>query len=312
MRFSPAVAPRRSIEAPPRQDNGPAGRLRPTSAAPVWRGAWAWWQIWTRQQAWAWQQPWTRQQAGTYQSALALALVMCAGLGGCQKTSGPAAAAPPEVEGGALVGKAIVVLTNTYLRLAPSDDNRVPHPRDPSQTVDNYIGLLARTKKGRVTQARPGWVEVKLSDSAEGWVHMADVMPSARVSEFTVLEAVSYYSRPDSEQPAGQLPPGELLYVEAKDPKQGRARVQAEQVGTVYVEPQALSGDPHELAVSRGIIHARSSARMQDLTEAIEVLDDARLDHPQATLINLLAEQVNFLKMHRVPRHNTSHIGMPQ
>lgn len=227
---------------------------------------------------------------------------------GCNKTEQaqePNAPPPP-----GQVGERHIVLNDTFLTLTPSDVEAVPHPQAGGAImVQNTVGHLFRGLFCTVRQVRPGWVEIKLDDDAEGWVPAANVAVARGLTEATILEPTPVFRTPMQNQAAlaAVLPQGELVYV--MEPGQPLTKVQAENVGVVYIDSKRLVKDDAEVGMSHLIIHTKMYARAHDYGEVSETLDEARIMYPNSSLLSVIADQVELTHFHDKPAMPTSRMG---
>ena len=194
-----------------------------------------------------------------------------------------------------------VVINETVLRLAPTDDDHVAHPRAPDKQVTNYIGHLIRGHLATVRRQMPSWSEIVLDDDAEGWVHTNDLMPAADVSEATVMADTIGYGAASRKAPrAAVVTPGTLLFIAEE---QGEfSKVYGETGEPVYVETGSLARGETDLAMSHLILRMRAAKGVNDMAEASELLDEARIKYAKSPLIDALAENVDFMHTHEPPR----------
>ena len=227
---------------------------------------------------------------------------------GCNKTPANQEVNQPPPSG--QVGERHVVLNDAFLVLAPTDAEAVPHPRAGAAImVQNTVGHLFRGLFCTVRQVQPGWVEIKLDDDAEGWVHASDVAVSKGLQEATILEPTPVFRTAMENQAAlaAIIPQGELVYI--MEPGQPMTKVQVENVGVVYIETKRLVRDDSEVGMSHLIIHSKMYNRAHDFGEVSETLDEARILYPNSSLLSVIADQVDITRFHNTPAMPTSRIG---
>lgn len=222
-------------------------------------------------------------------------------LSACHKEASVAPAATPA----AVAQQEGIVLNDTVMRLAPTDQAFVPHPLGGPDPVTNWVGRMSRGMHARIVQLHGDWSEVRQSNGAEGWVLSQDMLPAGGISDATLLAATtSYYPAADRTASQGTLGQGAVLLYRSLGADM--TEVHVENIGWTWVNTRSLSRDPHDLAVAYLLVQARQAIALKDMDEASELLDQARLKHSNSSLVNLLAEQLDFVFLHPQPHNRTS------
>lgn len=230
-------------------------------------------------------------------------------LSGC-KDNGQQPERQPDPPTPANLQEPYVVIKDTVMRLAPTEDEIVPVPNVPQRMSTNFIGTISRGHVGTMVERRGYWSHIVLDDDAEGWVKSMDMLPSRQVSEATVLRPVTLYAVPSLKAPpAARINPGDLVFVAEEEGE--FSKIYGTDPAPLYVETAMLDTTPNELAMSHMLLRLSKAHSVNDLAEAAEIYDEARISYPKAKLMEVLAENVDFLHTNEVPHTENSRLHRP-
>ena len=243
------------------------------------------------------------------------AVVLCCSLAALQltgcNTQNAQQPKPPEPPEPGTLQEPYVIINNTVMRFAPSEDPVVPVPNAPGRTTTNFIGNITRGHVSTLLERRGFWSHVVLDDDAEGWILTVDMLPARQVNEATVLEETILYGAPSEKAPpAARLAPGDLLFV--AEERGDFSKVYGTTPSPLYVPSKRLSHEANELAMSHMLLRMHMAQQVNDAAEAVELLDEARLNFPNTQLLDVMAENVDFMHTNEPPHtHNSRFHRLP-
>jgi len=190
--------------------------------------------------------------------------------------------------------KSYILLEHATLRFAPSDDPDAAHPTIAGERVNNWKGDLLRGTVVNVVQDLGEWMSIYTEDDATGYLKSEQLVPMLGMREATVLKTVATFRTADlsTQNDTLTLSPGQLLFVFDSVAFFSRVNINADQY--CWVKTDDLSFDTKEVKVSKLIVLAKWSKERGDLANNSRLLDKARLQSPDAILVDRLANEVPF------------------
>lgn len=136
----------------------------------------------------------------------------------------------------------------------------------------NVITLLQRGEAVEVLEAGTGFLRVKLSDEAVGWVRQSAIRAGQSLATATTLSRLHCFTRPDllAMDGARNVEPGTLLFVLRE--KDAFAEVDTGANATIWVLSDALERGSAEIEAAK-IYQRASAAAMRDAERAAPLFE---------------------------------------
>ena len=197
------------------------------------------------------------------------------------------------------------LVQDTTLRVFPTDAERVSDPTSDAD-MDNWKGELRRGQTILVEERQEGWVKVRLDGEATGWLPAALLIERQGLTEMAVVADVVGLAAPGGEPAAEAVTVERGSLVLTSSETNGFVLANVGAGPSVWLERAKLSAEESDVALAHIIVKAKWSTRHHNIANNSRLLDKARIKHPNAQLMDLVADQVPFQDFSETPHLGTS------